>query len=94
MTDRVVRPAPSRRRAITAIFAALDAPPWAAPNLDGLADVLRDLSWLPPGPVILVWRASSQLPPRDRRVIEAVLHAAQQETAGGPRPVVVRGPFG
>jgi hypothetical protein len=38
---------------IAAIYRALDAPAWAAPNLDGLADILRDLSWVPAGPVVL-----------------------------------------
>lgn len=39
--------------AIGAIYAQVDAPAWAAPNLDALVDVLRDLSWLPDGPVYL-----------------------------------------
>ncbi len=41
----------AKRDAIRSIYDQVDAPDWAATNLDALADVLRDLSWLPPGPV-------------------------------------------
>ncbi len=65
--------------AIRAVYAQLRAPAWAAANLDGLADVLRDLSWLPEGPVVVDV-------PADERV-EAVLRRAVDETAAGPRPL-------
>jgi hypothetical protein len=84
VTDRYVAHAGGKRGAIRAIYAAIDAPDWAAPNLDGLIDVLRDLSWLPPGPVVL------HLPAGD--LPEGVLDAlavAQEETAGSDRPVRV-----
>jgi hypothetical protein len=45
---RVVVGAGSKRAAIAEFYRAVEAPAWAAPNLDGLADVLGDLSWLPP----------------------------------------------
>ncbi len=77
----------TRRAAIRSLYERVQAPDWAAPNLDGLADVLRDLSWLPPGPVALAWSPDPGLSSADRRAIEAVLRHAVDETADGPRPV-------
>jgi len=75
------------RPAIEDVYRQVAAPSWARPNLDGLADVLRDLSWLPHGPVRV------ELPPRLGGVSAArlreVLDAAERETAAGPRPVRV-----
>ena len=84
MTERYVARAAGKPEAIRAIYAAVDAPDWAAPNLDGLIDVLRDLSWLPPGPVVL------HLPAGDlpEGVMDA-LATAEEETAGSDRPVRV-----
>ncbi len=76
-----------KRTAIRSIYAQLGDLDWAATNLDALADVLRDLSWLPPGPVTVRWRAPADLSARDRTAIEAVLRHAVTETAPGPRPV-------
>jgi hypothetical protein len=72
-----------RDESIAAIYAQLDVPTWAARNLDALTDVLRDLSWLPEGPVTI--RVS---PGADARVL-AVLSRAVRESAGGPRAVEV-----
>lgn len=90
MTVYRVSAAATRRDAIHAVYAAVRAPRWASPNLDGLADVLRDLSWLPPGPVTLDWATSSRLAPADREAIDRILRAAVRETAGSSRPVTVR----
>jgi hypothetical protein len=79
----------ARRDAIREIYSAVRAPAWASPNLDGLADVLRDLSWLPTGPVIVRWRPPPELPPRDRDQIADVLRRAVAETAESARPVSV-----
>ena len=79
----------ARRAAIREIYAAVRAPAWASPNLDGLADVLRDLSWLPTGPVIVPWRPPPELSPGDRDQIADVLRRAVAETAGTARPVSV-----
>ena len=86
---RVAR-AGTKRSVIRGIYDAVAAPQWAAPNLDGLADVLRDLSWLPPGPVRLEWHVAPLLPPADRAAIAEVLARAASETADGQRPVTVR----
>jgi hypothetical protein len=91
VTGRRVPPAEARRQAIRAIYAAVRAPDWAAPNLDALADVLRDLSWRPDGPVRVRWRPSPDLTRADRGAIATVLRAAVAETAGTARPVHVSG---
>jgi hypothetical protein len=90
--ERWVAPAATKRDAIAAIYAAVQAPAWAAPNLDGLIDVLRDLSWLPPGPLVLHRAASGQLPAEDERAIRAALDIVMQETAQTDRPVSVTDP--
>jgi Barstar (barnase inhibitor) len=90
MTVYRVPAAATKRDAIRAIYAAVQAPRWASPNLDGLADVLRDLSWLPPEPVTLDWATSPELPSADREAIGRVLRAATRETEDSPRPVTVR----
>jgi Barstar (barnase inhibitor) len=77
----------ARRDAIRSIYAEVGAPDWAAANLDALADVLRDLSWLPPGPLRLSWSPATDLPAAERSAIEAVIRHAVRETADGPRPV-------
>lgn len=71
----------TRADAIAAVYAQVGAPDWAARNLDALLDVLRDLSWLPEGPV----RVDA---PADGRVLE-VLRQAVLDTADGPRPVLL-----
>ena len=81
----------AKRDAIREIYSVVHAPAWASPNLDGLADVLRDLSWLPIGPVTLRWRPPPRLPATDRDQIADVLRRAVAETAGTARPVSVPG---
>ncbi len=84
-----ISPASTRRAAIRSVYDAVRAPDWAATNLDGLADVLRDLSWLPEGPVELRWPAMPRLAAVDAAAIVQVLRAAQAETAHSARPVTV-----
>jgi hypothetical protein len=76
------------RAAIDDLYAQVRAPDWAAPNLDGLADVLRDLGWLPEGPVEV--HRPGGLGERDEQRLSRVLEQAVAETAAGPRPVRVR----
>ena len=83
---REVHSAATKAEAIQAIYRAVEAPAWAAPNLDGLADVLRDLSWLPAGPVLLRWSEPSG--PDAARVVEIVRRSAA-ESAGSPHPLTV-----
>jgi len=77
----------SRRAAIESIYASVRPPEYAAANLDALADVLRDLSWLPEGPVVIDFRPDPELSEEDRAAIAAVLRHAVTETARSPRPV-------
>lgn len=82
--ERAVAPAATKADAIRAIYAAVEAPDWAAPNLDALIDILRDLSWLPPGPVRL--RFAEPVPAE----VAAVLAIAEQDSAGSDRPVMIQ----
>lgn len=66
---------------IADVYAQVSAPEWASPNLDGLLDILRDLSWLPEGEVAIVVPAGAD----DR--LRAVLGQAVADTAGTARPV-------
>ncbi|MDT4917409.1 MAG: hypothetical protein QOH89_2109 [Pseudonocardiales bacterium] len=71
--------------AITSIYLQIGAPEWAAANLDALADLLRDLSWLPEGPVHLT---VPELPEPVAAQLRAVLWQVADETAGGSRPIL------
>lgn len=81
--ERYVAAASTKRGAIRAIYAAVQAPEWAALNLDALIDVLRDLSWLPPGPVVL--RFAGPVP----GAVAEALDIVEDETADTDRPVSV-----
>jgi hypothetical protein len=84
MNTRDVAAASGKHDTIRAIYAAVEAPDWAAPNLDALIDVLRDLSWLPPGPVRL--RFADPVP----AAVAAALAIAEQDSAGSDRPVTIQ----
>ena len=73
--------------AIRAIYVAVQAPAWAAANLDALADVLRDLSWLPEGPVRVTWHPPKSLPRGDRESIERILARAVGESLDTDHPI-------
>jgi hypothetical protein len=74
--------------AIADIYRQVSAPAWAARNLDALADVLRDLSWLPAGPTTI---SAPALDERDAARLARVLATVQQETVSAARPVRVLG---
>ena len=86
---RVVAGAGSKREAIAAFYRAVEAPSWAAPNLDGLTDVLGDLSWLPAGGITLAWVDRGMVPDEPRRQITRVLEDAVAESARTPHPLIV-----
>jgi hypothetical protein len=75
------------REAIRAVYAQVDAPDWARPNLDALADVLRDLSWLPEGEVPLQLPDTGGMSEEAAGRLIVVLLRAEAETAGRARPV-------
>ena len=72
---------------IRAIYAQVDAPDWAASNLDALVDVLRDLGWLPERPVEIV---VPEVDGPDGRRLQDAIWLAVAETSDGPRPVRTR----
>jgi hypothetical protein len=77
--------------AIRTIYGQVGAPEWAAPNLDGLADVLRDLSWLPERPVHLTLPDLRGLPDDERAALLHVLAEAVTESIASARPVRIQG---
>ncbi|MEO6884781.1 MAG: barstar family protein [Jatrophihabitantaceae bacterium] len=77
----------AKRAVIAAIYTQVDAPDWAATNLDALADVLRDLSWLPIGPVTINLPDLAELTDDQREAVRSVLAQAVRETAATGRPV-------
>ena len=85
------RAGPERDETIAAIYAQLDVPTWAARNLDALADVLRDLSWLPAGPVQLRLPDLTGLPPGESIRLTSVLRDVATETARGAHPLHLLG---
>ncbi|WAX56416.1 barstar family protein [Jatrophihabitans cynanchi] len=78
-----------KRAAITAIYRQVRAPDWAAPNLDALADVLRDLSWLPAGPVRIAVPDLTGLNPDDRAALLVTLWRAVVESADAPHAITI-----
>jgi len=77
----------ARNDAIRTIYAQVDAPRWAAANLDGLTDVLRDLSWLPEGPVLITLPDLGGLPATDRAALLHVVGEAAAASLDSARPV-------
>ena len=77
--------------AIAAIYRQVAAPDWAARNLDALADVLRDLSWLPEEPARIVLPDLDGLTGDERRALLAVLAHAVTESIDAARPVQISG---
>lgn len=80
----------AKQDVIRAIYDQVDAPDWAAPNLDGLADVLRDLSWLPERPVLIALPDLIGLSAEDRAAVLRVLAAAVDESLDSRRPVRIQ----
>ncbi len=70
----------TKRQVLDAIAAELSFPEWSGRNLDALYDCLTDLSWLPEGEHVLVWRGYQALAERDPKAyrgIAAVLGEAE-----------------
>jgi Barstar (barnase inhibitor) len=72
---------------IREVYGQVGAPRWAATNLDALADVLRDLSWLPEGPVEIRIPSPVALGEAGGLRVLTVLLQAVDETADGPHPI-------
>jgi hypothetical protein len=80
--DELAMNSHAKRAAIRAVYAQVSAPDWADPNLDGLIDVLRDLSWLPDGDVTVTVPGLDALDEDDRADLLAVLRRAEADSAG------------
>ncbi len=86
---RVIGAARSKHDVITAIYRAVDAPDYAAPNLDALADILGDLGWLPDGPVALAWLGSDALAEGERAALLELLRDVAESSAGSAHPLAI-----
>ena len=73
--------------AIADVYVQVRAPSWAAPNADGLVDVLRDLSWMPAGPVTIRVPLRFAMGDSELSHLIKVLMTAEADTAHGPHPV-------
>jgi hypothetical protein len=78
-----------KRTVIAALYRQVGAPDWAAPNLDALADVLRDLSWLPPGPLRITMPDLAGLAADERAALLVTLWRAAVESAGTAHEITV-----
>ncbi|MBW0106790.1 barstar family protein [Pseudonocardia sp. KRD291] len=90
-TVGVVDGAADRSALLGAIGHQLHFPGYYGHNLDALDECLADLSWLPEGPVELVWADADLLAadPDTHQVVLAILESAIDATASGPRPLHV-----
>ena len=80
----------SKRGMMTALARLLRFPDWFGHNLDALYDCLTDLSWLPAGEHVLVWKHPEVLAaadPAGYRSIREVLTDAVEGAAGSDRPL-------
>ena len=92
VAPHVLGPVAGKRELIGALGAALAFPEWVGANWDALYDALRDLSWLPPGPQVVVWvdpAALERASPTDHEPALRVLRDAAEAAAHGIRPLTV-----
>jgi hypothetical protein len=86
---------------------ALELPEWFGRNWDALADVMNDLSWLPPAPgrllAVTSWRGYAAARPADWETLREILEGAVdfwRDAEEGPLEVLLadaretRGPRG
>ena len=67
-----------KESALDAIAAALSFPDYFGRNLDALRDCLSDLSWLPAGEHVLVWRHAEVLRGDDPAAYERIVAVLDQ----------------
>ena len=88
----VLGPVTSKAALVGAFGAALGFPDWVGANWDALSDALRDLSWRPPGPQVVVWvdpGALARAGAADHGTALRVLREAAAASAGTARPLTV-----
>lgn len=70
--------------ALDGIAAAMSFPDYFGRNLDALRDCLVDLSWLPAGAHVLVWRHADVLRGDDPAAYERIVTVLDQAVAENP----------
>ena len=88
----VIGPVRTKAELLAEFARALEFPGWVGRNWDAFADVLRDLSWLPPGPRVVVWVGAGVLrsaQPATYRTALDVLREATARSAETDRPLTV-----
>ena len=88
----VLRPVAGKAELLAEFARALGFPGWVGRNWDALADALGDLSWLPPGPRVVVWAGSEELrsaQPAAYRTALEVLRDGTARSAGTERPLTI-----
>jgi Barstar (barnase inhibitor) len=88
----VVGPVATKGELLAGFARALEFPGWVGRNWDALADALRDLSWLPTGPRVVVWAGAGALrsaQPAAYRTALDVLREATARSAGTDHPLTV-----
>jgi Barstar (barnase inhibitor) len=87
-----IGPVTAKAELLAEFARALQFPGWVGRNWDALADALRDLSWLPPGPRVVVWAGAGVLrsaQPAAYRTALEVLREATARSAHTDRPLTV-----
>lgn len=88
----VLRPSASKAELLDALGQGLEFPGWVGQNWDALADALGDLSWLPPGPKVVVWTGPDALrsaqPAAYRTALEVLRDGVRRSMVSG-RPLTV-----
>jgi RNAse (barnase) inhibitor barstar len=88
----VLGPVASKAEFLDALGRALEFPDWVGRNWDALVDALGDLSWLPPGPKVVVWTGMEALrsaePAAYRTALEVLQDGARRSMVSG-RPLTV-----
>jgi RNAse (barnase) inhibitor barstar len=87
-----VGPAASKAELLDQFAQALEFPGWVGRNWDALVDALGDLSWLPPGPRVVVWSGADALraaQPAAYGTALEVLREATERSERSDRPLTV-----
>jgi hypothetical protein len=88
----VLGPAASKAQLLEEFARALEFPGWVGRNWDALADALGDLSWLRPGPKVVVWSGAHALrsaqPAAYRTALDVLRDGAKRSMVSG-RPLTV-----
>jgi RNAse (barnase) inhibitor barstar len=84
-----IGPAATKAELLDDFARALRFPDWVGRNWDALSDALRDLSWLPQQPQVVVWSGASKTDPAAYETALGVLQDATATSAGTARTLTV-----